>query len=83
MRLIRFIVGHSNVRLFISHGGLLSTIETIYHGKPVLAIPIFGDQPSNAQQMVDAGFALRHDYHNLTDSEELLAKIIELLNNPR
>ncbi|XP_019879360.2 UDP-glycosyltransferase UGT5-like isoform X3 [Aethina tumida] len=77
------ILAHPNVKLFITHGGLLSTTETIYFGKPVLCIPIFGDQPVNAQNMVQQGFALRHDYKYLTNTEEFLAKIKEMLNNPK
>ncbi|XP_049824007.1 UDP-glycosyltransferase UGT5 isoform X2 [Aethina tumida] len=77
------VLAHPNVKLFITHSGLLSTTETIYFGKPVLAIPIFGDQPINAQNMVYMGFALRHDYKDLTNSDEFLAKIQEMLNNPK
>ncbi|KAJ3642485.1 hypothetical protein Zmor_025265 [Zophobas morio] len=47
------ILAHPNVKLFITHGGLLSTTETIYHGVPVLAIPIAADQKLNAQRIVN------------------------------
>ncbi|XP_019870617.2 UDP-glycosyltransferase UGT5-like [Aethina tumida] len=77
------VLAHPNVKLFITHGGLLSTTETIYFGKPVLCIPIFGDQPINAQNMVNHGFALRHDYKDLTNSNDFLDKIKEMLNNPK
>lgn len=36
--------GHSNARLFISHGGLLGIQETVYHGVPILGIPFGNDQ---------------------------------------
>ncbi len=35
---------HKNTKLFITHAGLLSTQESIYHGVPMLGIPIFADQ---------------------------------------
>lgn len=38
------ILAHPNVKLFITHGGLLSCTESIIRGKPVVGIPIFGDQ---------------------------------------
>lgn len=36
--------GHKNTKLFITHAGLLSTQESIYHGVPMLGVPIFADQ---------------------------------------
>uniref|UniRef100_A0A8C4Q9D8 UDP-glucuronosyltransferase n=1 Tax=Eptatretus burgeri TaxID=7764 RepID=A0A8C4Q9D8_EPTBU len=38
-------LGHPNVRLLVSHGGMNSLLEALYHGVPVLALPLFGDQP--------------------------------------
>ncbi|GAB6026700.1 hypothetical protein CHUAL_013210 [Chamberlinius hualienensis] len=41
------ILGHSNIRLFITHGGLLSINEAIYSGCPLLGFPLSADQLSN------------------------------------
>lgn len=38
------ILAHKNVKLFITHGGLLSCTESLLRGKPIVGIPIFGDQ---------------------------------------
>lgn len=38
------ILAHKNVRLFVTHGGLLSSTEAILRQKPIVGIPIFGDQ---------------------------------------
>lgn len=32
------LLAHPNVKFFISHGGLLSTTETVYHGKPIIGM---------------------------------------------
>ncbi|XP_071990983.1 UDP-glucuronosyltransferase 3A1-like isoform X2 [Engystomops pustulosus] len=41
------LLGHPKMRLLVTHGGLNSLTEAVYHGVPVLAIPIFADQPDN------------------------------------
>ncbi|GAB6026703.1 hypothetical protein CHUAL_013211 [Chamberlinius hualienensis] len=38
------ILGHSNMRLFITHGGLLSVNEAIYNGCPIVGFPLSADQ---------------------------------------
>ncbi|XP_076243342.1 uncharacterized protein LOC143184768 [Calliopsis andreniformis] len=40
---------HKNTKGFITHGGLMSTIEAIYFGIPMIGIPLFGDQPANVK----------------------------------
>ncbi|XP_026314402.1 UDP-glucuronosyltransferase 1-7C-like [Hyposmocoma kahamanoa] len=51
------ILAHPNIRLFITHGGALSTFEAIHYGVPLLAVPVFGDQPVNARRAEQAGYA--------------------------
>ncbi|CAH1381348.1 unnamed protein product [Tenebrio molitor] len=75
------ILAHPNVKLFITHGGFLSTTETIYNGVPALAIPIMGDQNLNAQQIVNQGIGLSMSFQEITE-EALTDKINELLTNP-
>ncbi len=38
------LLGHNNTKLFITHGGLMSTEEAIYHGVPIVVMPGFRDQ---------------------------------------
>jgi glucuronosyltransferase len=61
--------GHPKIRLFISHGGLLSTQQTIYHGVPALFFPVFFDQVTNTKYALKNGFALSLDLHNFTEQE--------------
>nr|CAD7577320.1 unnamed protein product [Timema californicum] len=74
------ILCHPNVRVFISHGGQLSTIESVHCGVPMIVIPVYGDQPVNAGAVAAAGMALRLDYHTLT-KKRLLERLHAVLNN--
>ncbi|KAL1491836.1 hypothetical protein ABEB36_012371 [Hypothenemus hampei] len=78
------VLAHPNIKLFITHGGLLSTTETIYHGVPILAIPVFGDQNANADRAVAGGYGLKLEYLSPDFTEENLEKKLnELLHNPQ
>lgn len=74
------ISAHPNVKAFISHGGLLSTIEATHFGVPILGIPIYGDQFMNIERAVENGYALRINYHELNE-ETLLKNLEEILGN--
>lgn len=50
----RFILSHPAIRLFISHGGWNSLLESMSAGKPVLVWPFFADQTMN-------GYRLEHE----------------------
>lgn len=75
------ILGHPNVRLFITHGGLLSTQESIYHGVPMVGLPFLADQRVNLQRNVEKGVAEKLDYHKLT-STNVLNTLKQVLDNP-
>lgn len=70
------------MKLFITHSGLLSTIEIAYHGMSVLALPIGADQNLNALRMVNEGFGLSIPFQDLTE-EIFLDKINQLLDNSK
>ncbi|XP_063921668.1 UDP-glycosyltransferase UGT5-like [Zophobas morio] len=76
------ILAHPNVKLFITHGGLSSTTETVYHGVPILAIPVFGDQKLNARSAMNNGFGLMIPYNEVTE-DRFTKSIQEILNNPK
>lgn len=77
-----YTTAHPNVRLFITHGGLLSTQETIYWGVPVVGIPLLGDQKLNMARAVTAGYGVLLDYANVTE-ESLDWALKEALENSR
>lgn len=66
------------VDLVLTHGGNNTFTETFSEGKPMLVLPLFGDQFDNAQRLTELGYGDRVDPYNFTE-EELLAKIDRLL----
>ena len=46
---------HPNTKLFITHGGMFGVQESVYHGVPLLVLPIFADQFDNARRIEDKG----------------------------
>lgn len=62
------VLAHPNCKLFISHGGLLSTIEAIHLGVPILALPVYGDQGLNAAMIKSKGIGIPIPFTSLTQN---------------
>jgi glucuronosyltransferase len=75
------ILAHNNTKVFITHAGLLSCTEATYFGKPVIAVPIFGDQPQNAKKLANAKQGIYLEYFNFT-GESVAWAVSEILSNP-
>ena len=76
----RDVLAHPNVKLFITHGGLLGTTEAIFEGVPVLGIPIYADQQMNMIKAENMGIGIAIDYNNI--DEALISKNInKILTN--
>ncbi|MBN3301114.1 UD3A1 glucuronosyltransferase, partial [Amia calva] len=52
------LLGHPKARLLVTHGGLNSLFEAVYHSVPVLGIPLFGDQFDNMVKAEAKGLGL-------------------------
>lgn len=76
------ILAHPNIKLFITHGGLLSTHEANWHGVPMVCIPFIADQHRNVFKSVSAGIAVKIDYHTIS-MEKLKKAIVEVLHTPK
>ncbi|XP_043641966.1 UDP-glucosyltransferase 2 [Drosophila teissieri] len=76
------ILAHPNTKLFITHAGKGGITEAQYHGVPMVALPIFGDQPGNAAVMVESGYGLSLDLQSITE-DSLRDALKEVLENPK
>lgn len=76
------ILAHPQIKAFITHGGLLSTHEAVWHGVPMVTIPFISDQHRNSFKLVQSGIALKVDFHSF-NSEKLRKAIVEVLHNPK
>ena len=73
---------HPNVKVFISHCGLLGTQEAMYHGTPVIGMPIGADQHKNAARLQNQGLGKVLNWDELT-VKRLEETIIEVVTNPK
>lgn len=64
----RDILAHPNIKLFITHGGLLGTTEALVEGVPVLGIPIYGDQRMNMNIAVNRGYAMTINFEDINEN---------------
>ncbi|XP_012641407.1 UDP-glucuronosyltransferase 2A3 [Microcebus murinus] len=75
------LLGHPKTKAFITHGGMNGIYEAIYHGVPMVGIPIFGDQPDNIAHMKAKGAAVEVNFNTIT-SADLLGALKEVINDP-
>ncbi|CCD67007.1 glucuronosyltransferase [Caenorhabditis elegans] len=77
------LLADKRVKLFVTHGGLGSTMEVAYTGKPALMVPIFGDQPNNADMLARHGGAVAYDKFDLADGEKLTKTVRDMVTNSK
>ena len=75
------VLSHPNVVAFVSHCGMNGIHESLYYGKPILALPFFGDQHYNAARLVDLGVASKLNKHDFSRMD-VSNKINQLLHDP-
>ncbi|CAL8084392.1 unnamed protein product [Orchesella dallaii] len=75
------LLGHKDIKMFITHCGGGSTEEAIYHGVPLIGIPMFADQPQNADLARGHGLIVQLDWNDLAE-ENFKGAIQTILNDP-
>ncbi|XP_060272642.1 UDP-glucuronosyltransferase 2B7 isoform X1 [Ovis aries] len=75
------LLGHPKTKAFITHGGTNGIYEAIYHGIPMVGIPLFADQPDNIAHMKAKGTAVSLDFEKMS-TRDLLNALNEVINNP-
>ncbi|XP_019872405.2 UDP-glycosyltransferase UGT5 [Aethina tumida] len=75
------VIAHSNVVLFIGHGGALSTQEALYHGVPIIGVPFFFDQVINVKALQHRKRGALLDYKTMT-TKQIVDTIREVIENP-
>ncbi|KHJ88419.1 UDP-glucoronosyl and UDP-glucosyl transferase [Oesophagostomum dentatum] len=78
-----FFQADPRLTLFVTHGGAGSLLESATHGKPVVVVPLFGDQTRNAKIAEKFGFGVLLDKRRMDESEVLRRAISKILNEPR
>lgn len=76
------LLGHPNIKLFVTQGGLQSTEEAIVNKVPLLGMPFIADQFPNCRRYVTLGIGNYLDFHTLT-KETFKKSILEIAGNPK
>ncbi|CAH1802559.1 unnamed protein product [Owenia fusiformis] len=76
------LLGHPSVKLFVTHGGISSSHEAIYHGVPIVGIPLFMDQPANVRRLTQrCKMGVEMNAETLT-SQSLLNAMKHVMDEP-
>ncbi|XP_078287805.1 UDP-glucuronosyltransferase 2A1-like isoform X3 [Rhinoraja longicauda] len=76
------LLGHPKTRVFITHGGTNGIYEAIYHGVPMVGIPLFADQPDNMAHMKAKGVAVVLNFVTLS-VQDLVVALNTVINDTR
>ncbi|CAG5896316.1 unnamed protein product [Menidia menidia] len=75
------LLGHPKARAFVAHGGTNGAYEAVFHGVPVVGVPLLFDQFENVLRLQARGAARAVDAAALT-RESFLEALEDVLHNP-
>ncbi|XP_063042772.1 UDP-glucuronosyltransferase 2C1-like [Engraulis encrasicolus] len=75
------LLGHPKTRVFVAHGGTNGVYESIYHGVPILGLPLLFDQFDNLLRLQARGAARVLEASSLT-SANFKEALLDVLENP-
>ncbi|XP_063052645.1 UDP-glucuronosyltransferase 2A3-like [Engraulis encrasicolus] len=75
------LLGHPKTKVFVAHGGTNGVQEAIYHGIPIVGLPLVFDQPDNLSKMVAKGTAKVVDIATM-DRAVFVEALREVLHEP-
>lgn len=67
----------------ITHGGMNGIHEAVYAGKPLIIVPLFGEQTHNAKMAERANFGIVLEKSNFWSQKEIVRCLKLLLNDER
>ncbi|XP_014849817.1 PREDICTED: UDP-glucuronosyltransferase 2C1-like isoform X2 [Poecilia mexicana] len=76
------LLGHPKIKLFVAHGGTNGIQEAIYHGVPVVGLPLFFDQHDNLLRLQVKGGAKILTLSTVDKDDNFLKAVQEVLNEP-
>ncbi|KAJ8032813.1 UDP-glucuronosyltransferase 2C1 [Holothuria leucospilota] len=76
------LLGHPNTRAMVYHCGNNGAFEALYHGVPIIAVPVFADQTDVAYRIMSNGMGVVVETTTLTN-ESMFRAVSEVINNPK
>uniref|UniRef100_A0A1I8EHV2 UDP-glucuronosyltransferase n=1 Tax=Wuchereria bancrofti TaxID=6293 RepID=A0A1I8EHV2_WUCBA len=77
------LLAHKNLIAFLTHGGMNSITETLNRGKPIVVVPLFGDQMQNAVLVQRLGLGIKLSLSELAIEGKIQNAIYNIIYDKR